>query len=95
MEYGLRPTFRNELNAAIAAADAAADSAVSHVGQRAAATGGLFDAARRGMSLSRKLNSIVQIRYADDPAKLAAWTVASHLERLPRRAAATNPTPTP
>ncbi|MGB7202012.1 MAG: hypothetical protein WBD16_07055 [Pyrinomonadaceae bacterium] len=93
-EYGLAGTFLDDLQAAIDSVETAAQSADSNVGQRAAATGGLFAAARRGMSLSRRLNSIVRIRYADDPAKLAAWTVASHLERAPKRTAA-NPVPTP
>lgn len=93
-EYGLRGTFLDDLQAAIVAVETAAQSADSNVGQRAAATGGLFDAARRGLFLSRKLNSIVRIKYADNPAKLSAWTVASHLERAPTRTAA-NPTSTP
>lgn len=94
IEYGLPATFVTDLQAAINRVETAADLAGSSVGQRAAATGGLFDAAGRGTDLSRKLNSIVRIRYADDPAKLAAWTVASHLERAPKRApagAAPNP----
>jgi hypothetical protein len=95
IEYGLPGTFLNDLQTAINAVETAAQSADSNVEQRAAATGGLFDAARRGMNLSRKLNAIVRIRYADNPAKLASWTVASHLERAPKRTAAPNPTPTP
>lgn len=92
-EYGLAGTFLDDLQAGIDSVETAGQSADSNVEQRAAATGGLFDAVRRGTSLSRKLNSIVRIKYADNPAKLAAWTVASHLERAPKRTTATNPTP--
>ncbi|MFN0139122.1 MAG: hypothetical protein ACKVQW_03410 [Pyrinomonadaceae bacterium] len=87
-EYGLVPTFLDDLQAAIQSVATAAQSADSNLEQRAAATGGLFDMARRGMGLSRKLNSIVRIKYTDNPAKLAAWTLASHLERAPKRVAA-------
>lgn len=93
VEYGLKSTFRVGLLTAIDAVDAAAQSADLNIEQRAAATGGLFDAARRGMNLSRKLNSIVRIKYADNPAKLAAWTVASHLERAPQKKPSPAPTP--
>lgn len=54
-------------------------------------TGGLFDAAHRGMANGRKLNAIVRVKYDNDPQKLAAWTVASHLEKAPKAAAAPTP----
>ena len=52
---------------------------------RAGATGGLKDAAKRGMKNGDKLNNIVRIKYKDDPQQLAAWTVASHLEKPPKK----------
>lgn len=85
IEYGLQATFLADLQALITAFDEAGTSADSGEAERAAATGGLTDAARRGMANSRKLNAIVRIKYQNNPQKLAAWTVASHLDRAPKK----------
>lgn len=92
--YGLAPTFRDDLAAIIDAVDTAASLADASEGGRAAATVGLTDSARRGMTNSRKLDAIVRITYDGNPTKLAAWTVARHLEKAPKKTVAT-PTPTP
>lgn len=84
VEYGLAADFLADLQAAIQAVDTAGTAADSGDEQRAAATGGLLDAARRGMDNSRKLNAIVRIKYTNNPQKLAGWTVASHLDRAPQ-----------
>jgi hypothetical protein len=57
----------------------------------AEATGGLNASFRKAMALSSKRDKRVRMKYRDNPAKLAAWTVASHLERTPKKA--TPPTP--
>jgi hypothetical protein len=93
--YGLAGTFLTDLQTLIDGIESASNSADSGIGERAEATGGLDDAAKRGMDVSRKLNSIVRIKYADMPQKLASWTVASHLERAPTAQAATDPNPGP
>lgn len=90
--YGLAPTFRADLQAEIDSFDAAGTAADTSEAQKAAATQGLIDAARRGMKNSAKLNAIVRIKYENDSKKLAAWTVASHLEKAP---ATKKTTPTP
>lgn len=84
VEYGLDADFLDDFRDLIseietrgARADTAGDS-------RAEATGGLLDAIQRRGALSRKLDSIVKIKYRANPAKLAAWAVASHLERDPQ-----------
>lgn len=84
IEYGLAADFRAALLAKITSIEQRNAKADTSVEQRAGATGGLTDAARRGMANSRKLDAIVRIKYADNPQKLAAWTVASHLERAPK-----------
>ena len=83
VDYGLAATFRDDLQDLIDAVEAAATAADTSNIQRAAAVSGLDDCARRGMILSRRINSIVQIKYQNNPQKLGAWTVASHLERAP------------
>jgi hypothetical protein len=85
IEYGLAADFLAQLQALIEAVDergAAADSAGE---QKSGATGGLAEAVRNGMKISRRLDAIVRIKYADNAAKLAAWTTASHLERAPKK----------
>ena len=51
----------------------------------AEATAGMKDAMRKMMSYSRRRDKSVRMKYRSNPAKLAAWTVASHLDRAPRR----------
>lgn len=88
IDYGLATTFLATLQTTIDAAETRAALADSAEGQQSAATGGLVDATVRGMNISRRLDAIVRIKYAANPSKLAAWTVASHLERhtpVPRK----------
>ena len=53
--------------------------------RQAEATGGLIESFRKAMALSRRRDKRVKMKYRDNPAKLAAWAVASHLERPPKR----------
>lgn len=92
--YGFSATFVADLQKLIDDIEAASDTADSGTASRAAATGGLKDAAKRLMEISRKLNSIVRIRYADNAKQLAAWTVASHLEKAPKSKKTKTETPT-
>jgi len=85
VEYGMSRFFRNQLQDKITSIEQKNAHADTSTEQRAGATGGLIDAARRGMANSRKLDAIVRIKYANNPQKLAAWTVASHLERPPKK----------
>lgn len=91
IEWGLPASFLKDLQNLINAIKAEASAADTSEEQKAGATGGLIDAAKRGMKNSGKLDSVVRIKYADNPQKLAAWTVASHLERAPK----TEKPPTP
>lgn len=94
VEYGLAATFRDDLQDSIDAYEAASSAADTSEIQKAAATAGLIDAGRRGTANSKKLNAIIRIKYDNNPQKLGAWTVASHLERAPKsNTPATPPTP--
>ncbi len=75
------------MQSAITAFDTAGANADTGAGQESAAVEGLRDAARHGITNADKLNAVVRIKYQDDPQKLAAWTIASHLEREPERGA--------
>jgi hypothetical protein len=61
--------------------------------KHAEATAGMNDAMRKMMSYSRRRDKSVRMKYRNNPAKLAAWTVASHLDRAPKRAKNDAPTP--
>ena len=85
--------------------DLAADKAVlqtaiagrsNAVGDHIAAREDLDDALGRAVEIVRKLTSLMKVKYANNPGKLAEWMAASHIERAPRRAAAAGgSTPTP
>ncbi len=53
--------------------------------RHAEATGGLNESFGKAMELSSRRDKRVRMKYRDNPAKLAAWKVASHLERAPKR----------
>lgn len=71
-------TFRDAFRQTAAQHDSAEE-------RHAEATGGMDDAMRKMMRLSRRRDKFVRLKYRTNPAKLAAWTVASHLERAPKR----------
>lgn len=84
IEYDLPAAFRAEMrdlmddiNAANQAADASGTAG-------AGSTGGLKATIERLNQNSKKLDNINHNKLRNDPAKLAAWIVASHLERAPK-----------
>lgn len=90
-EYDLPPTFRDDLLAQIAAVEQAASSADTAENERGGATGGLTAVFRDAGKISRRLNAIVQNKYDNNPQKMAAWAIASHLEAAPKRKQEENP----
>ena len=78
-------TFRDDFATARAAWQSAAE-------EHADAVGTLDALFRELMALSAKRSALVKLKYRDNPGKLAAWTVASHLARAPQRI---KETPTP
>jgi hypothetical protein len=93
--FGLPATFLTDLqddideyDAAVAARDAATDAQI-------AATASIETAVHNGLDALRRLRAIVQNIYHDNPAKLAAWTSASHVERPAKKKATQPVTPTP
>ncbi len=83
---GLDDDFLAQLQAAIPHFEETAAAADSAEELHAGATGALNNAAGRGMLISKRLDAAVRLKYRDNSAKLAAWTVASHLDRAPQRA---------
>ncbi|HBB96050.1 MAG TPA: hypothetical protein DC054_11730 [Blastocatellia bacterium] len=84
-------TFIDDMNASILKLNntmSKQSSAVGdHVGARAAIEAKLDEC----MTVLRKLDPIMRNKYADDPATLAEWTSASHVERAPKKKPAEPP----
>ncbi|HEX8072371.1 MAG TPA: hypothetical protein VF546_20665 [Pyrinomonadaceae bacterium] len=49
------------------------------------ATAGLTDVLKRAAQIVKQLAPVVRNKLRDDPAALAAWESASHVERAPKR----------
>ncbi len=88
-DYIKTPTFRAALQTVIDEAQQAITAADIADEQRGGATGGLTAAFREAGMLSRRLNAVVLNEYDDNPQKLAAWAIASHLEAAPKSSAPT------
>ena len=84
-EYIPEGNFRTDLMATITKMEAdSTDIDIAEHG-RGGATGSLKAHFRELGRLGRKANNIVLNKYEDDPEKLAAWTIASHLRAAPKR----------
>lgn len=81
----LLPTFRDAFRETAAERDSSEE-------KHAEATGGMNDSMQKMMNYSRSRDKFVRLKYRNNPAKLAAWTVASHLDRAPKRKPDTAPT---
>ena len=89
IEYGLPADFLEDLNADIAAFEAAINAQETGRRKRVTATAAIDEIIERGMKIVRRLDAIVRNRFRDDPARLAAWLSARHVERAARRRQAT------
>jgi len=78
---GLADDFLARLSADIAAFEAACLAKAAALGARGGATGGLEFTAHQATTALHVLDTIVRNRFREDPAKLAEWIIASHVER--------------
>lgn len=81
-------TLRDAFQQAAAAHDSAEE-------RHAEASGGMADSFRKAMNLSSRRDKRVRMKYRHNPAKLAAWTTASHLDRAAKREKTKVETPAP
>jgi hypothetical protein len=91
---GLSADFITTLNADIAAFESTLTTKGSARETQAGATGGLEDAAHKAAIALHVLGTIVKNTYKNDPAKLAEWATASHVEKhtpVPRAKPAATP----
>jgi hypothetical protein len=91
--HELPADFLEDLAADKAAFQAAKSGRLNSVGDHIAAREELDDALARGVEILRKLTSLMKVRYANEPGKLAEWMAASHIPRPSRRAKSADPPP--
>ncbi len=85
--------FIDALHADIAALEAALSGRTRSRGSHVAATASLDATVERGIKAVRRLHAIVRNKFRDEPAALAAWESASHVERRSRTVAPPQPEP--
>jgi hypothetical protein len=78
---GLDSNFLTNLGTDIAAFEAAITGKGAGMGAQAGATGGLEDTTHKAAIALHVLNTIVKNTYKNNPAKLAEWATASHVEK--------------
>lgn len=82
----LPATFLADLQAAIDAVEAAATHKSNALANQTAATAGLRAALKQLRTIVHELDASMRNLYRQDPAALAAWQSASHVERAPKKA---------
>ena len=85
VEFGLPDDFLEDLQADINHFEQAVSSKGASTGEKVSATASIGDAVQNGLEALRRLRAIVPNKYRDNPAKLAAWTSASHVERAAKK----------
>lgn len=88
-------SFLEDLTGAINSYESAVNSKNLSTEMRVTATAAIDAVIERGRELVRELDVIVGNKFRDDPATMAAWESASHVERSPRRKAGTPAPPMP
>jgi hypothetical protein len=87
IEYGLTDDFIEDLNDDVTEFEVAVSAQAAGLRQRVTATAAIDEVIERGMKVIHRLDAIVPNAFRDNPAKLAAWESARHVERAPRHKA--------
>ncbi len=82
---GLDANFRANIITAKTAFQTSRDNADSATAEHGEAVGALNALIREMMELSRQRSALVKLKYKNNPGKLAAWAIASHLEQPPKK----------
>lgn len=91
--YGLPEDFLEDLNADIADFEKAVENQDAAHRERTGANASIEDIIENAMIARRKLQAVVPNIYRNNPAKLADWASASHIERASRKQAEKNTNP--
>ncbi|HXI23059.1 MAG TPA: hypothetical protein VNG71_04220 [Pyrinomonadaceae bacterium] len=78
-------TFIDDMNASIVKFSNTMSKQSSAVGDRVGARAAFEAELDECLTVVRQLDPIMRNKYADDPATLAEWTSASHVERAPKK----------
>ena len=81
ISVGLPATFITQLNTDIGAFETAISAKGAGVAAQGGATGGIEDTTHKAAVALHVLNTVVRNKYKNDPAKLAEWAIASHVEK--------------
>jgi hypothetical protein len=81
---GMPADFLEDLAADIDRMEQAVSRKARGTESHVAATAAIDAEVERGMTVVRQLDPVVRNTFASDPAALAAWFSASHVERAPR-----------
>jgi len=85
IRFAMPADFLEDLNGHIAEFQTALTTQQTGKGHRVMATAAIDDTLEDALSAVRQLDAIVRNTFHDDPARLAAWSSASHVERAPKR----------
>lgn len=85
IDVGLDADFRAALITAKNDFQSARDEADSAAEEHGEAVGALDALMREMMAHSRQRAAMVKLKYKNNPGKLAAWAIASHLESAPKK----------
>lgn len=90
--YGMPATFIADLTAATDAFEQSLTPANVAGQEKTGKTAAIAPLVTDGMNIVRRLTPVVEMKYRNDAANLAAWTFARHVERtLPKTPAPPNP----
>lgn len=81
VELGFPADFATQLEARIAAFDAAGAGQDSALAQRAGITGSIGSLLKPGLKALKQLDVICRQKFRQNPTKLGEWLTASHIER--------------
>jgi len=93
--HAMAPTCIDDLNASITRFEDTMDDQSGAVGDRVGSRVAVNAKLEELMLTRRQLVPIMENKYADDPATLAEWTRASHIERAAKRSKDDPPPSTP
>ena len=86
VDRGLPADFDEQLAMKLVAVDSASATRDSGRSDRVGGTAGLDAKADQGIAMLREMDSILSYQYRNDPALLASWKSACHVDRDPSRA---------
>jgi hypothetical protein len=96
LRYEMPADFLEDLAADIAEFEGTSQHQNTGIEHQVSASVGVDTAREQGMNAVRQLDAIVRNKYRNDPATLAAWERARHIERTTRsKKSPPVPTPTP